>query len=204
VSTYKRPWWLPVNKPAGLITSVREESTADERRFIIRGEPLVQGLAWLTWGPAAALLVVAALTGAAIMLDIRAQGGPLRILFIATFLVLPAATWGLAVLAANRLAARHLETERQTEAQECQIRLNQMAGEFLYNIGGQEEKLAFKDIRQVRVTRAIGSRDGKSLCLTLSTKDGVVVLLNERLGSEAQKVDLAREIQTALDTYKDK
>jgi len=201
VSNYKRPWWLLVNKPAGLITTIQEESAPGERSFIIRGEPLVQGLAWLTWGPVAALLVVAALTDAAIALNVSSQSGAMRMLFVAAFLLLPAAVWGLVVLIANRLAARHLEAERRAGAQECRIWLNQTMGELSYSTGNQKEKLAFKDIRQVRVTRAIGARDGKSLCLTLNTKDGTAVLLNEMLGSEAQKIDLARELQRALDNF---
>ena len=55
MSSYQRPWWLIVNKPAGLITTVKEETDSGERVFIIRGEPLVQGLVWLTWGPTTAL-----------------------------------------------------------------------------------------------------------------------------------------------------
>ena len=58
MSNYRRPWWLVVNKPAGLVTTVQEESSPGERIFIIRGEPLVQGLVWLTWGPVGALLVI--------------------------------------------------------------------------------------------------------------------------------------------------
>ena len=40
----KRPWWLLVNKPAGLITTVKEESHPGERVFIIHSEPMVQGV----------------------------------------------------------------------------------------------------------------------------------------------------------------
>ncbi len=90
INNYKRPWWLIVNKAGGLITTVQEESSPGERIFIIRGEPLVQGLAWLTWGPVAALLAVVILAGLAINFDVKDQSGAMRALFGAAFLILPA------------------------------------------------------------------------------------------------------------------
>ena len=66
MAQYQRPWWLIVNKTDKLTTIIREEAHLGERIFVIRGEPLVQGLAWLIWGPGAALLVVGALIWLAI------------------------------------------------------------------------------------------------------------------------------------------
>ena len=108
MSKYQRPWWLLVNKPAGLITTIREDSGPNERVFMIKGEPLVQGLAWLTWGPVAALLVIVVLTGLAINLNIRDQAGSTRFLFVAAFLLLPALAWGLVTVLASKLSAKYL------------------------------------------------------------------------------------------------
>ncbi len=83
MSKYQRPWWLLVNKSAGLITTIQEETGLNERVFIVRGEPMVRGLAWLIWGPAGALLVITILTGLAVGLNVREQGGLTRMLFVA-------------------------------------------------------------------------------------------------------------------------
>jgi len=200
VSQHRRPWWLLVNKPAGLVTTIQEESTPNERIFVIRGEPLVQGLAWLIWGPVTALVVVIALTGLAINFNIREQGGGMRFLFIAAFLILPALAWGVATIVMNRLSARHLQAERDAEAQKCVIRLNQAQGQLIYQIptADTEEYLAFHQIRGIRATPAIGARDGKSLQLMLHTDRGKIVLLNEALGTTSQKIDLARELEASL------
>ena len=206
MSRYQRPWWLLVNKSAGLITTIDEESGSDERCFRIRGEPLVQGLAWLTWGPVAALVVILVLTGLAIGLNVRAQSGAIRFLFVAAFLILPALAWGAVTIVANRLAAKHLTAERRAETQECFIRLNQQRGELAYgsNRSDEDKRFAFGRIRQVRVSPGIGVRDRKSMCLTLDTDSGAVVLLNEKLGTRAQKADLAHEIQNALNSFASK
>jgi len=206
VKPYRRPWWLLVTKSAGLITTVREESRPGERGFIIRGEPMVRGLAWLIWGPVGALVVIGILTGLAIGYQVNQQSLLVRVLFIGAFLWIPAMAWGIITIIVNRLAAKHLEAERQAEAQECIIRLNHDRGEFFYQIttttsSATEEKLAFENIQQVKVTKAIGARDGKSLRLTLDTDKGPIVLLDEALGTQAQKTDLAREIQESLNNY---
>jgi len=203
VSNYQRPWWLLVNKPAGLITTIKEEAAAGDRIFIIRGEPLVQGLAWLTWGPVGALVVVGLLAALAINFNIREQSGLVRASFIAAFLGLPALAWGGATLAARRLSARHLQQERQAEAQECHICLKQQRGELRFHslASPSETTVAYGDISDVQVTPALGSRDGKLMRLTLTTSQGKILLLNEALGTPAQKADLAHEIKAALKRY---
>lgn len=201
---HRRPWWLLVNKTTGLLTTVREESAPGERGFIIHGEPIVRGLAWLIWGPVSALVVIAIMTGLAIAYQVNQQSLLVRVLFIGAFLWLPAMAWGIITIVVNRLSGKHLEVERQADAQECVIRLNHDRGEFFYQTSTSpqtEEKLAFENIRQVKVTKAIGARDGKSLRLVLDTDKGPIVLLNETLGTQAQKTDLAREIQQSLDHY---
>lgn len=203
---YRRPWWLVVNKPAGLITKIQEESGLEERSFIIRGEPLVQGLAWLTWGPVGALVVVAILAGLAATFNVREQSGLVRALMIGAFLLLPALAWGVVTVVANRLSQKHLAAERQADTQECYIRLNQKAGELSYKISTtpQEVTLPYRSIHGVRVTPAIGARSGNARCLTLDTENGPIVLLDEALGTQAQKADLAQVIQLALDNYANK
>ena len=206
MTSYRRPWWLVVNKSPGLMTTVQEIAKPGERVFVVRGEPLVQGLAWLTWGPVGALLAVLLLAGLAITLEMSERSWTIRGLFIAVFLGLPALAWGGTALVLTRLSEKYLQAERQAEAQECMIRLDQNQGELFYQTTAQlhEERLAYQDIRQARVTHAIGGRDGQALRLTIETSLGPVVLLNEALGSQAQKVDLVQEIQQALKSYLDK
>jgi hypothetical protein len=203
VADYQRPWWLFVNKPGGLITTVRVETPPQEQRFIIRGEPLIQGLAWLTWGPLAALLVITLLTGLAIALDVREQSALVRGLFIILFLGGPVLAWVAATILTNQLAKKYIEKERQAEIQESVIRLLPGQGELFYQTrpSAPEERLAYEYIRQVKVDSAIGGRDGKASCLLLETDDGPIILLNEALGNQNQKLDLAREIQQSLNLY---
>jgi hypothetical protein len=203
MSNYRRPWWLVVNKPTGLITTVAEESGPGERVFIIRGEPLVQGLAWLTWGPVGALVIISILTWLAITLNVKEQGGAMRAVFIIAFLALPALAWSGVALTFNRLSEKHLQAERQTEAQERTIRLSQRQGELFYQTSSPstEKKVPYDHIRRARVAHTIGEREAKALRLILETDEGAIVLLNEALGTRAQKTDLAHEIQQALRTY---
>jgi hypothetical protein len=179
------------------------ETSPHEQRFIIRGEPLVQGLSWLTWGPLAALLVIAVLTGFAIALNVREQSAPVRGLFIVLFLGLPVLAWVSATLMTGQLSKKYLEAERSADAQECLIRLQPEQGEFFYRTGAatQEQRLPYERIRQVKVDSPIGARDGKAVCLVLDTDHGPIILLNEKLGTQNQKVDLAREIQQSLNLY---
>ncbi len=181
------------------MTTIQQESRPDERVFIIRGEPVVRGLAWLTWGPVAALLAIIAITGFAINLNVREQGGMTRFLFIAFFLILPAIAWGVATIITNRLAKKHVQAERQADTQKCLIRMNQERGEFVYQTtSSAAETLTYDQIRSVKVTPAIGGRNDQSMRLTLETDQGATVLLNEALGNQAQKTDLAREINVLL------
>jgi hypothetical protein len=199
MSLYKRPWWLIVNKSDVLTTTIQEEAHPGERIFVIRGEPMVQGLAWLVWGPVAALLVVAGLIWLAVYLDIRAQTGAMRALLILALLILPALVWGIVALVLQLLSRKYLLVERQAELQECFIRLNQKQATLFYQTTAHptEEKIPYAQIQQVRVTPAIGSQDIKQMRLVLETDNGPIILLNEKLGTFSQKNDLAQEIGQA-------
>ena len=200
---YHRPWWLLVNKSNGLITTVDEEGEPGRRVFIVRGEPLVQGLAWLTWGPVGALVVVLLMTVLAITLRAQEQTAAARAAFIVGFLGLPALAWVGTVILMTRLSARHLQAERRADSQECIIRLDHSQGQLSYRTTAhpQEISLAFEDIQQVRAAHAIGGTTSTTVRLVLDTSRGQVVLLTERLGTQAQKVDLAREIQAAISQH---
>lgn len=206
MSSYQRPWWLVVNKPAGLVTTVKEEPSANERVFIVRGEPLVQGLAWLTWGPVAAILVVFLLAGIAIGLEVKTQPAAVRGLVIMAFLALPALAWIVATLFFTRLSQKHLQAERQAGAQECVLRLNQARGELYFQTTGRADthQLAFNQILDVKVAYPIGERNNQAGQLTLDTPTGPVIVLPGALGTRDQKIDLAREIQTAIQRFRDK
>lgn len=200
MSTEQRPWWLVISKSKGLVTTVEEEFSPDEQRFIIRGEPVVQGLAWLIWGPVAALLVIILVTGTAIALQVNQQPWQMRFLFIILFLLLPALVWGGVVVGLIRLSRPYLQAIRQTETKECFIRLNRRLGQLVYQTTASpaEKKLAYEDIEQASITYPIGEREGRRGRLILNTSQGTVVLLDETLGTRAQKMDLAHHIGQAL------
>ena len=199
----RRPWWLLVNRPAGLVTTIHVESVPGQRRLIVRGEPVVQGLTWLTCGPISALLVIAFLTALAILVDVRAQGNIYRVLFIAAFLGLPALAWGITILIANRLSAPHLAAIRQADSQKRVIILDHRQGILSYNPSPSSEihQIPYQQIQRVHVIPAIGAQDGTAVYLSLETDEGTIVLLGESLGSQAQKADLALEIDTAIQNH---
>jgi hypothetical protein len=192
-----------INKPQGLVTSIADQSRPGTRIFVVRGEPIVQGLAWLTCGPVAALLVIAALTGLAIAANSQTQTVLVRIWFVAGFLALPALAWGITIIVANRLSATYVAAIKQTETETYTITLRQTEGLFRYesSVSEQPIELRYEQIHRVHVTPAIGAKDIKSVNLTLETADSTLVLLNEKLGSHAQKTDLALEIENSLKKY---
>jgi hypothetical protein len=189
-----------------LITTIREESGPDERRFLIQGRPLVQGLSWLTWGPVAALLVITLLTGCAIIFDIREQSLLAKALFIMAFLGLPVLAWAATSLITHRLAESYLEQERAEATQERLIGLRPRQGELFYRFGAgaAEERLPYQEIREVRVAPPLGDRDGRKACLILEIEGGRVILLDETLGTQTQKADLAKEIESSLKNFQNK
>jgi hypothetical protein len=203
MSTYRRPWWLVVNRSSRPITTVHEEAHRGERIFIVQGEPVVQGLSWLIWGPLGALVVIAILTWLAIALNVKAQGGAIRVFFIFAFFVLPAVAWGLLSLVFARLSQKHIQAERQAGARECIIRLHQKQGEFLYQTSRDSpaQKVSFEHIRRIRVAPPIGRRDAKALRLLLETDEETVILIDETWGTPTQKTDLAHELQQAVESY---
>jgi hypothetical protein len=200
---YRRPWWLIVNKSARLITTVHEEVRPGERVFVVRGEPSVQGLGWLTWGPVGALVVILILAGLAVALEISKQGWAIKALFIVAFLALPALVWGLVSFLLTRISASLVQAERQAEAQECMLRLDHHQRQLTYRTTphASEVNVAYQDIRQARVAHPIGGRDSNTVQLTLETHNGPVILLGEALGTLNQKMDLAQLIQQALNDY---
>lgn len=200
MNNYRRPWWLLVNRPPGLVTTVQEENRPGERVFTIRGEPLVQGLAWLTWGPVSAVLVVLLLAALALIFNVNEQSGVVRGVVVAAFIGLPALAWLGTTLLLNRLSRKHLQAERQAGSRQCLIRLCQGPAELWFRRSEEsgEHSLPYRDIQQVKVTRPIGEQVGKKAALTLYTTAGPITLLDETLGTHLQKVDLANEIQKAL------
>ncbi|MCB0210540.1 MAG: hypothetical protein KDJ52_14475 [Anaerolineae bacterium] len=199
----QRPWWLWASKSHKLSTTVREESTVTGPVYIIRGEPIIQGLTWLVWGPLSALAVIIILTGLAIVFEAKEQTLLVRALFILAFLGLPAVAWGLTIVLVNRLSNKYLQAEREADAQECRIQLDSKRGQlhFSKNDTSSEMTLPFSQIHQVNVAEPIGVRGENAVCLALDTEQGKIILLNENLGTEAQKFDLAREIQNSLRQY---
>ncbi len=202
---HRRPWWLVVNKSARLLTTVHEEARPGERVFVIRGEPLVQGLGWLIWGPVGALAVILGLVGLTLAFEINQQGWVVKAVVIGAFLALPAAAWAGAAALVNGWSARHVQAERQAETQQCMIRLDQQRRELSYATTAQpgEVRLAFEQIRQAKVAYPIGGRDSQAVQLVLETGQGPLVVLNEALGTLNQKMDLAQEIQQALHNYQE-
>ncbi len=205
MNDYKRPWWLMVNKPPGLITTVSEETSPPHRIFTVQGQPLIQGLAWLTWGPAGAVLTVTILAVVALMLNVKEQSMLARGIIIAAFLILPALVWGAVTMAMTRLARPHLQAEQAADRQSCVIRLNQNLGQITIesNAEGRNFSLAYTDVRQARLTPVVGAKNLNASQLTLETVNGPIIVLPEMLGNQAQKADLANIIQTALQSYTD-
>jgi hypothetical protein len=202
MSSYQRPWWLLVNRPPGLVTTVQEESRPGERIFIIHGEPLVQGLAWLTWGPMSAVLVVLLLAVLALAFNVKEQSGVVRGAVVAAFIGLPALAWMGTTLLFNRLSRKHVQAECKASSRECLIRLCQDGAELRFRSSdeSEEQSLPYGDIHQVKVIRPIGEQAGKNARLTLYTSDGPITLLDGTLGTHLQKVDLANELQKVLQT----
>lgn len=200
MSRYQRPWWLVVNKSAGLVTTITEETRLGERVIMVQGEPEIQSLAWLTWGPVAAVLTVLVLAGLALAFNIKEQPNAARGIMIAAFLGLPALGWALATFFLRQLSQKHVQAERQAERQDCTIRINRQNGELGFSGSAQPEEihLPFAHIQQARTSHALGGRGAKAVRLTLETSDGSLILLNESLGTPAQKADLAAAIQEAL------
>jgi hypothetical protein len=164
---------------------------------------VVQGLTWLTCGPIVALLVIAILTGLAILFDLRERENIYRVLFIAAFLGLPALVWGVTIVVANRLSASYLAAIKQAESQECVITLKHRQGILSYKTPQTSEvyQIPYQQIQQAHVIPAIGAQDGTSVYLAVETDEGTIVLLSELVGSQAQKADLALEIETSIQNY---
>ncbi len=200
MSKYQRPWWLLVYKPVGLITAIKEETTTNGRTFTIRGKPLVQGLAWLIWGPIVALLCIVALVGVAIIFEVNQQSLGVRFVVAVGLLLLPALAWAITAIIANRLSVKHLQAEQEAETETCVIQLNQKQGEFLYRTSAlsTDQQLNYNEIAKIRVAPVLGGRDNGSIRLILETSHGPIVLLHESLGTQTQKMDLAQELDTAI------
>ena len=201
---YQRPWWLLVTKSAELVTTIEEETQPGEHVFIIRGAPVVQGLAWLTWGPVGALVGVVLLTTLAILFDLREQTALMKVLFIGAFLLVPALIWvGLTLLVTLR-SQKYLQVVREAETQICTICLRQNEGQIRVKrpTSLTDQTIAYADIQQAKVTYPIGEQEGKKTRLTLNTEAGPIILLNETLGTQTQKIDLAQKIQQMVDAYR--
>ena len=202
MSSAHRPWWLLVNQPPGLITTLEEQATPAERGWVITGQPLVQGLAWLTCGPVSALLVIAVLVGAAIVMKATEMPAIAKAGFIAAFLALPALAWGVTIVLANKLSAPHLAAIRQAQTRRATIRWDRGLGQLLYSSdSASEQRLDFSQMRRVYAAPGIGARDVSQVCLVVETDFGPVILLNEALGSPAQKAALAEALEIERQNY---
>ena len=182
------------------MTTIEDEVKFGEETYIVRGEPVIQGLAWLVWGPVGAVAAVACVAVAAVMFSVQDQSGLVRAVFIALFLLLPAILWGgLTVLVMQR-SKPYLEAVRQNESQTCLLYLNQKQGLLTIKSApsAPEQQIAYQDIQQATVTFPIGEQDGNRSRLTLQTINGSLILLNEALGTRLQKQELAQKIQHSL------
>jgi hypothetical protein len=190
-----------INKSAGLVTTIQEESRPGEERYTLRGAPVVQGLAWLTWGPVGALLAVTLLTILAILFNLPEQRVLLKVLFIAAFFILPALAWAGLTLWVTVRSRKYIQALLAAESQICTIRLCHEPGQLYFTTGAMaaEQAIPYALIRQAKVTYPVGERGGKKTLLTLITENGSITLLNEGLGNPSQKIDLAQKIQQAVD-----
>jgi hypothetical protein len=54
------------------------------------------------------------------------------------------------------------------------------------------------------VAPPLGERDGRKVCLILEIEGGRVILLDETLGTQTQKADLAKEIESSVKAFQGK
>lgn len=199
-----RPWWVISIKTEGLVSTVEEQTKPGERRFIIRGQPGVRDLSAVTWGPVAALMTAFLFAALAVALNMPSLPWVIRAPFIFGFLAAPALAWGAVTLWTMRQSTHHIQAERDAHSREYSITLKTERGELVYTTPTHPEAhivIRFDAIQQAKVSHPIGGRVGHDLRLTLDTVDGPFTLLDETLGTQAQKTDLAHEIQAALDDF---
>ena len=185
------------------MTTIEDEVKFGEETYIVRGEPVIQGLAWLVWGPVGAVAAVACVAVAAVLFSVQDQSGLVRAVFIALFLLLPAIVWGGLTLLVMQRSKPYLEAVRQNESQTCTIYLNQKQGVLTIKHASpaSEQQIAYQDIQQATVTFPVGEQDGNRARLTVQTTNGPFILLNEALGTRLQKQELAQKIQHSLAAY---
>ncbi|MEM7346980.1 MAG: hypothetical protein AAF485_22300 [Chloroflexota bacterium] len=208
MSNYTYPWWLIIHRPKGLTTTITEtmdaapssDTAATDYVITIRGEPLINAMGWLVWGPIAALITIAVVTALAIAFEIREQSWVIRGGFICLFLALPATVWAVTTRVLTSRAKTYLQSEREAETQEAIIRLNQTDARLTYQGANQTspQTIAYTDIERVETPHPIGKQGVTQCLLTLETAQGSVILLDEMLGSQAQKMDLAQRLEKAI------
>ena len=197
----KRPWWALALQLPSLKTTLSEAEQDQQTLFEITGEPVLRGLAWITYGPLMAVVGVFVVGSLAWSLEISEQSGTNRALFACFMFVLPIIFWGIGGAAANKLMAKSLARQAAANTERVRIAVDSTAQTIQIN---QDTPIPFAAVRSFKlitdsgVEYAPNAETNPPAHLILDSKRGQITLLKKSMGTAQQKQQLVSKIEALI------
>ena len=206
MNQYQRPWWAWALRLPALKTTLHEDHRPGYKRFIIEGEPQFKSMAWVTYGPALAVVVVVIMGGLAWALEIRQQSIMIKTLFVCLTILLPMLVWIMGSALMNRLVERALQHEATATKERVELELDLTARTL--RLDGTT-LIPFDEIADFKLMSNGGAyyQPHEEIVplvhLMLDTKQGQKTLLKQELGTVQQKLELISQLKALTNPPQD-
>jgi hypothetical protein len=198
LNRYQRPWWVWALRLPALKTTLHEDHRPGHKRFIIEGEPQFKSMAWVTYGPALAVVAVVIMGGLAWALEIRQQSIMIKTLFVCLTIILPMLVWIMASALINSLVERALQQEAAAMKERVQLDLDLTARTLRVD---ETTSIPFDEIADFKLMSNGGiyyqphDEMVPLVYLMMETKQGQKTLLKQGLGTVQQKLELISQLK---------
>lgn len=201
LKSYQRPWWAFAVQMPALNTTLKEDHHAEQKGFVIEGEPVLRSLTWVIYGPTLAMVAVTIMGLVAWGLEVRSQSTAIKLFVVCAMVLLPVLFWVIGGGIINKMVQRALEQQIQAGREHVELKLDLAAKMFQLN---QELPIPFDQITSFKLVSDAGvyyepNEEGSSMVnLVMKTKQGQIILLKKNLGTLRQKLQLINQLEASI------
>lgn len=201
MDTISRPWWAFSLTMPMLETSQREEISPTGKIFIIEGKPVYKSLHWVVYGPAFAVIALAAMGVLAWATDVRNQPHSEKITFAVFFFVVPVVVWLIGGLVMGKLVKSRLDALVAANTEQVRIAVDTTARTLQLN---DNPPIPLANIHAFRLITDNGtyfSPNDKIVSiyhLIMETTQGHTTILPKSMGNIKQKLQLVSQLEIFL------
>ncbi|OQY44209.1 MAG: hypothetical protein B6242_13205 [Anaerolineaceae bacterium 4572_78] len=195
----KRPWWVLAVQMPVLKTTIHEYHR--QQKFVIMGEPIIQSLTWIVYGPLFALSSIVIYTVLAWNFEVNTQSLALRLSASCAFILVPMIAWFVGAFIMSKITEPYINRQIKANIQHVEITIDFTKDILQLNKNKAIPLENIADLQLISDRGEIYSHDAEYnplLNLIMTTDDEKITILSKELGTRLQKLDLLNKLEKLL------